>query len=164
MKKKMEFKILNSSGDGIIIRFYPKKSHVYGFWDTPPETWGEVYKTYLAYKIIRYNNDGVKETIFHECCDEDSVLNLVSTAIQSILDDDGKIRHGNAGKCDAFNLNSFGYSINWNIKDVSGLYEFTAYDCFGKGCRFNLCKKQLIKLKRAIDKFLDYMLEHSEGA
>lgn len=50
MKRKMDFEIRRDNDYcRDIFRFYPRRTHVHGFRNTPPADWSEVYKVYYEF-------------------------------------------------------------------------------------------------------------------
>lgn len=155
MEKNFAFLLKKSDDETIGFRFFPKRSHVHGFGDECPKSWGEVYKVYYDWCIYH--------TIFGErssfyVWDEGSVLLDVANAIT---------RLAAADKTDSSLLNAFGDGADWDIRYVVNKdvelhnFEFCVWN-HHNGFRFNLERDDALRFAAFIRKTLAYMLEHSE--
>lgn len=166
MKKKFDFLI--EKDDGFykkVLRFYPKQSKVHGFGDEPPTDWEDVYKTYMTFSVLMYDecwdNEGFYETpgeIFSYYRDEGEGLWILRETLKEIIDGKGK---------DEYNLVPLGDGIDWDInkhKQKDDTYIFTMINAYTGLCyKFSLYINRIQEFYNVLDEFLEYMLKHSVG-
>ncbi|MDE6731470.1 MAG: hypothetical protein K2J77_01155 [Oscillospiraceae bacterium] len=155
MEKNFAFLIKKTDDETIGLRFFPKRSHVHGFGDECPKSWGEVYKVYYAWCI--FHTDFGKRSEFY-VWDEGSALGDLADVITRFVA---------ADKTDSALLNAFGDGADWDIRYYVNAecdmrtFEFCAWS-FHRGFRFNLERDDAVRFAAFIRKTLAYMLEHSE--
>lgn len=166
MKRNFDFIINIDEGfDKKVLRFYPKQSKVHGFDDEPPTTWKGVYKTYLTYSVLLYeecwDNEGFYETpqeIFSYYRDEGEGLLDLREVLYLIIHNDDKTE---------YNIKPLGYGIDWEIiqdKNKKDTYVFTMINSeIGLCYRFKLNLDEIKEFYSVLDEFLEYMLKHSVG-
>lgn len=166
MKRKIDFIIYEDDNEKIIFRFYPRSSHVHSFNDIPPTNWGEVYKVYFSYAIIRQTRWDVKdkwesEIMYNEGFDECSCIDQVSETLKDIIAgkyDDDKYEFRPCGDGTSYEIRKY---QDWN--NVAH-WEFLMFQSYtNKGYRFNLNKAGIQKFADTIDYYLEYMLKHGDG-
>lgn len=166
MKRKFDFLISKDDGfDKKILRFYPKQSTVHGFGDEPPTTWKGVYKTYMTFSVLLYDecwdNEGCYETpyeLFSYYRDEGEGLRTLREILKEIITNDCK---------EEYTITPFGDGIDWEIKQRKGrpdMYTFTMINSATGLCyRFNLNLDNIKEFNNVLNDFLEYMLKNSVG-
>ena len=161
-----DFVIEEGNGNKKVLRFYPIDSNVHGFDEEAPETWEDVYKTYMTFSVLRFWEDwdkkGVYETEGHELFsyykDEGEGLRYLREVLQEII-------FGVAEN--KYYIRPFGDGIDWEIVKSSKYkceYTFTMVNSESGQCyRFYLNRKKIEEFYNTLDDFLEYMLKHSEG-
>lgn len=177
MKKHFDFVLGDDPGlDRTIFRFYPRSTHVHGFYDDPPKNWEEVYKVYYSWAIIKqyyeYRNDDSGTKIVPEDsvvlldfgCDECSMLPDLAVVIKHVMDT-GEI----------YDEPTFGLPAgDWRIEKYEWddeyfnehheSYQFYVFDNFSnQGFRFVLEKEEVLKFCDWLDMINQYALDHGEG-
>lgn len=178
MKKKFDFVLDDDSGIGrTIFRFYPRHTHVHSFNDDPPKSWGEVYKVYYSWAIIRqyyeYKDDNSGSKIVPEesdvllnfgfGCDECSMLPDLAAEIEYVIETG-----------ETYDQPTFGLPAGeWRIEkhegdDCTGThyedYHFQVFNNFtNQGFRFVLDKDKTLKFCDWLDMINQYALKHGEG-
>lgn len=172
MKQKFDFVLYDCKYYRDVFRFYPRRTHVHGFYDNSPDTWDEVYKVYYSWAIIRQYYDDSDEhniknsrVLFDMSCDECSMVPNLSGIIKNVLDT-GEI----------FDYPTHGEPAgDWIIeKDLYLNYYFDEYceeycrfkvfnSSTDQGYRFSLNKEETLKFCDWLDMINQYALKHSEG-
>lgn len=171
MKQKIDFILHNDWFYKDIFRFYPRRTHVHGFDDDPPNNWSEVYKVYYTWAIIRQYYDDQSgfitpeesETLFEIEMDECSMIPNLPNIIRHVM-----------GTGETFNYPTFGQPAgDWKIElhtyeDADGdsceWYKFQVFDNWtNQGIRFTLNKEETLKFIEYLERINQYALEHSEG-
>ena len=178
-KEHIDFTI-DSYSDGyyedVVLRFYPRRSHVHGYADTCPNCYAAVYKDYLSYGVLEKTKDNKEEEwksrfLFEVDCDECSPLFEVQAVLKKILNSFIPDRE--------YCIRPQGYGAMWIIRpmlilDLEELGEtgknkyilnceimlFRTIDCVGY--RFVLSREQIEELQETIVEYLKECLSHSE--
>lgn len=148
-----------------VLRFYPKQSRVHGFNETPPSKWEGVYKTYMTFSILLYeecwDNEGfygIPCELFSYYRDEGEGLLELREILREMLTDNCKTE---------YSLIPFGDGIDWEInqdKRRADVFVFTMINSYTGLCyRFSLDMVKLKEFYEVLNEFLEYMLQHSVG-
>lgn len=164
MKKNFDFVIsADKDCDKIVLRFYPKHSHVHGFGEEAPNSWDRVYKTYMSFAILKYCFNSKKQTydstniLFENYGDEGEGLRILRDVLNDILVGEHK---------EYYEITPFGYGVDWEVRDKrkNFNYDFTMIDNLSnKAFRFVLNKEKIQEFYNVLNEFLEYMLSNSEG-
>lgn len=166
MKRNFDFLIDKDEGfSKKVLRFYPKQSRVHGFGDEPPKEWEGVYKTYMSFSVLMYeecwDNEGFYESpreLFSYYRDEGEGLRELREVLSKILAGEGKSE---------YSLVPFGDGIDWDVvkhKKKDDVYIFTMINSYTGLCyKFSLTLNRIEDFYNVLDDFLEYMLKHSVG-
>lgn len=171
-KRKIDFVIKEDKYSKKVFRFYPRQSNVHGHHETtPPKTWDEVYKTYMAFGILETDGEGRCIQRYKEGFDECSCLDDVAYLIRNMDSSKGDIlkrsRPFGNGTCwiiEKFTRETWEsiYEDDEEYKEYESFYDFFIWhDYNGEGYRFQLDEKDAFKFADTIDEFYQHMLENS---
>ena len=156
MRKFFEFQFYEDEWERRVIRFYPKTTHVHGFDDDPPKTWGKVYKTYLSFSVLHFDMESGKAHVAYNArWDECSGLNDLAYWLE----------HPGANTEPVFHMRVFGDATQWVVLPWGESFKLvTMYPLHaGKSYVFWLKNDQIPEFVKVITEYLDYSLAHSEG-
>lgn len=181
-KRKIDFILEERDDERLIFRFYPRKSHCHSHTDEPPTCWNEVYKVYYNYAIIKQwrfnpNDQWESEVMFHEGCDECSIIDEVGQRCLLLADDTEVYKRKDGIEIQLLNerIYPFGMGTEWTItkhtcvtygwneedEDVEKTYyTFMLFDWFGKGFKFTLEDKNIEAFGKYLLECCEYMLAH----
>lgn len=174
MQKYNDFMLMHDNNVQLLFRFKFSQSHMHSFDENPPKTYGDVFKVYYSWEILRSINDSWTDepnwqpfqAIFSFRCDECSALTSMSWIIRHVIRYKKKRQE----------VNSFGqpasdweleYKKGWEGLD-SGISQkdqllFKVWNNSSDlGFRFWLDIQTALKFSDFLDECNQYMLEHGE--
>ena len=176
----MDF-VLNPEGfwnEQLIFRFYPHCSHMHSFGDEPPEHFGQVYKVYYSWAILKrivgLDEDLLSKTevVFKMGWDECSALFGLEDVVKYCSDDSQPyyeeyktMSPGQPGSVWEFQRQK---RCVWDGAELSespenDVVEFSVWNNYtSQGYRFYLRVDKAREFAEYIGKVNQYMLEHGE--
>lgn len=168
-KRKIDFILYEDKWEKLIFRFYPRQSTCHSFGDEPPKHWGEVYKVYYNYSVLRtWKDENYPEVLFDSSCDECSIIDEVAARIKHIID--GKrivivnfMDEEHIIELLDNDMYPMGMGVSWTIRELkNGNYQVEMFNYSEVGYRFFLTKEKLKEFGEYLNECCEYMLTHGD--